>query len=115
MPRVSSPWRSPRRFRVAGRRGGGVGDLVVALQVLGLVLAGLDGGVDGSLDAALEPYRVGWAPTANTRRSRPTAGYPPSATRRARLRMRPGQSSKPPWRECSAASAWLIARPTIGP
>src|SRR6266540_2947305 len=44
---------------VASRHGGGVGDLVAGLDVLGLVLDGLDGDLDGLLDAALEAHRVG--------------------------------------------------------
>src|ERR671930_1180955 len=44
---------------VAGRHGGGVGDLVAGLDVLGLVLDGLDRDLDRLLDAALEAHRVG--------------------------------------------------------
>ena len=43
-----------------GRRDGGhVGDLVLVLDVLGLVLDGLDRRLDGGLDAPLEGHRVG--------------------------------------------------------
>ena len=44
---------------VAGRHAGRVGDLVAGLDVLGLVLDGLDGQLGGLLDAALEAHRVG--------------------------------------------------------
>ena len=38
---------------------GDVGDLALVLDVLGLVLDGLDGPLDGELDAALQRHRVG--------------------------------------------------------
>src|SRR6266498_3528453 len=44
---------------VASRHGGGVGDLVAGLDVLGLVLDGLDGNLDSLLDAPLQAHRVG--------------------------------------------------------
>ena len=45
--------------RVGGRDGRHLGDLRLVVDLLGLVLDGLDGGGDGLLDAPLEP-ESGW-------------------------------------------------------
>ena len=44
---------------VGGGDGADLGDLVLAVDLLGLVLDGLDGELGGALDAALERHRVG--------------------------------------------------------